>query len=152
MTCAWDGCLAAWHIFSWDSVLKQMSWRLSLEFAGIIQNSLFHQWWQAVLAKMQQNRPKPWYKPWWCMFHRWDKILKLECSVFFSPNIIASHLNQYILFGFIHPINLSPIVLWLVHMIFSKQFSFWRTVAFFLQLWHAHYGCSVFSWWRAHEH
>ncbi len=23
-----------------------------------------------------------------------DKILKLECSVFFSPNIIDSHLNQ----------------------------------------------------------
>ncbi len=36
------------------------------------------------------------------MFHRWDKILKLECSVFFSPNITASHLNQYILFWF-HP-------------------------------------------------
>ncbi len=42
-------------------VLKQMSWRFPLEFAGIIQNSLFQQWWQAVLAKMQQNSPKPWY-------------------------------------------------------------------------------------------
>ncbi len=27
------------------------------------------------------------------MFHRWDKILKLECSVFFSPNITASHVK-----------------------------------------------------------
>ncbi len=28
------------------------------------------------------------------IFHRWDTILKLECNVFFSPNIIASNLNQ----------------------------------------------------------
>ncbi len=34
-------------------------------------------------------------------------------------------------------------MLWLVHMIFSKQFSFWRTEAFFLQLCHAHHGCPV---------
>ncbi len=55
------GLLSCCMTFSWDSVLKQMSWHFPLEFAGIIQNSLFHQWWQAVLAKMLHNRPKPWY-------------------------------------------------------------------------------------------
>ncbi len=71
--------------------------------------------------------------------NRWDKILKLKCGLFFSLNIIASHLNQFrsiLVFPSIKP---SPIVLWIVHMIFSKLFSFWRTVAFFLQL------CSVLT-------
>ncbi len=46
------------------------------------------------------------------MFHRSDKILQLECSVFFSQNIIASHVNQYVLFWFhpsIKPFSNSPL-------------------------------------------
>ncbi len=46
------------------------------------------------------------------MFHRSDKILKLECSVFFSLKIIASHVNQYVLFWFhpsIKPFSNSPL-------------------------------------------
>ncbi len=54
-------CLAAWPMFSSDSVFKQTSWSVPLEFAGIIYNSLFHQWWQALLAMMQQIRRKPSY-------------------------------------------------------------------------------------------
>ncbi len=84
------------------------------------------------------------------MFHIWDKILKLECSVFFSPNTIASQFKP--ISSLLVSSILSPIVLWLVHVNFSKQFSFWRTMAFLLLLCHSHHGCSVFSWWWAHEH
>lgn len=31
------------------------------ECADVIQNSLSHRWLEAVLAQMQQNKPKPWY-------------------------------------------------------------------------------------------
>ncbi len=48
--------------------------------------------------------------------------------------------------------NMCPVALWLVHLTFKQttagqQCSFWRAASFFLQLCHAHNGCSVFSWW-----
>ncbi len=57
------------------------------------------------------KQAQPWHHQ--HQFHRWDKIR--WNTVWF---IRASHLNQYVLFGFIHPLNLSPVVLWLVHAIF----------------------------------
>ncbi len=67
-----------------------------------------------------------------------DGIKLLSWNAVCSHNIIAYIISTIKYICFIHPLNFSPIVLWLVHMIFNKQFSFWRTVAFFLQLCHAH--------------
>lgn len=47
-----------------SSLIIQLSWgsiHRYFPFTGNILNSLYHQWWQAVLAQMKQNKPKPWY-------------------------------------------------------------------------------------------
>ncbi len=72
-----------------------MYWHFLLEFV-IVQNELFHQWWQAAMAQMKQNRTKP-----WCYHHhvsqmRYGSYAGMQYSSFSKHD--ASHLNQKVIF------------------------------------------------------
>ena len=84
---------------------------------------------------------KPWY---------YHLLLMLDCSVCSSPNITLLIQAEKLNFGLIHPLNINNHLLTyprgLEQTVDSSSVLFGEKWFFALQLCHAHYWCSMFSW------